>query len=40
MNKNLEVILIDVTEQPIERPKKKQKAYFSGKKNFIQLKSK
>ncbi|MHA1875715.1 MAG: helix-turn-helix domain-containing protein [Promethearchaeota archaeon] len=39
MNKNLEVILIDVTEQPIERPKKKQKAYYSGKKNYIQLKS-
>ena len=39
MNNNLEVILIDVTEQPIERPMKGQKAYFSGKKNIIQLKS-
>jgi hypothetical protein len=39
MNSNLEVILIDVTEQPIERPKKGQKAYYSGKKNGIQLKS-
>jgi len=39
MNSNLEVILIDVTEQPIERPKKGQKAYYSGKKNDIQLKS-
>lgn len=29
---NLETILIDVTEQPIERPKKGQKAYYSGKK--------
>ena len=39
MNSNLEVILIDVTEQPIERPKKGQKAYYSGKKNDIQFKS-
>jgi hypothetical protein len=38
MNSNLEVILIDVTEQPIERPKRGQKAYYSGKKNDIQLK--
>lgn len=38
MNSNLEVVLIDVTEQPIERPKKGQKAYYSGKKNDIQLK--
>ena len=29
---NLSTILIDVTEQPIERPKKKQKEYYSGKK--------
>jgi len=35
MNKDLEVLLIDVTEQPIERPKRKQKAYYSGKKNAI-----
>lgn len=32
---NLETILIDVTEQPIERPQKGQKAYYSGKKNSI-----
>jgi hypothetical protein len=29
----VEVILVDVTEQEIERPKKGQKAYYSGKKN-------
>jgi len=28
----IEVIVVDVTEQPIERPKKKQKQYYSGKK--------
>ena len=32
---NLETILIDVTEQPIERPKRKQRHYYSGKKNVI-----
>lgn len=32
LNSDLEVIVIDVTEQPIERPKKGQKAYYSGKK--------
>lgn len=31
-DKDLEAVIIDVTEQPIERPKKKQKAYYSGKK--------
>lgn len=31
----VEVVLIDVTEQEIERPKKGQKAYYSGKKNVI-----
>lgn len=30
---SVEVVLIDVTEQEIERPKKGQKAYYSGKKN-------
>jgi len=39
LNSDLETIIIDVTEQPIERPKKGQKAYFSGKKNYIRLKS-
>ncbi|GMT48708.1 MAG: hypothetical protein IEMM0008_0247 [bacterium] len=35
MNSDLEMVLIDVTEQPIERPKRRQKAYYSGKKNAI-----
>jgi hypothetical protein len=39
LNSNLDIILIDVTEQPIERPQKGQKSYYSGKKNDIQLKS-
>ena len=30
---SVEVVLIDVTEQEIERPKKGQKQYYSGKKN-------
>jgi len=29
----LEVVLVDVTEQEIERPKKGQREYYSGKKN-------
>ena len=29
---NLETRVVDVTEQPLERPQKGQKAYFSGKK--------
>ena len=32
----IETILIDVSEQPIERPKKHQKLYYSGKKKVIQ----
>lgn len=32
-------LLIDVTEQPIERPKKRQKAYYSGKKKQHTLKT-
>lgn len=32
----IEVILVDSTETPIERPKNKQKKYYSGKKNGIQ----
>jgi len=32
----IEVILVDVTEQEIERPKKGQKQYYSGKKNATQ----
>ena len=36
-NTEIEVIVIDTTETPIQRPKcpKKQKAYYSGKKNDI-----
>lgn len=36
---NLETLVVDVTEQPIERPQKGQKAYFSGKKKDIPSKS-
>jgi hypothetical protein len=32
----VEVILVDVTEQEIERPQKGQKEYYSGKKNATQ----
>lgn len=34
-NTEIEVILVDTTETPIERPKKGQKHYYSGKKNDI-----
>ncbi len=37
LNKELGTIIIDVSEQPIERPVKKQKVYYSGKKKDIQL---
>ena len=32
----LKAVVIDASEQPIERPVKKQKEYYSGKKNAIQ----
>lgn len=32
----IDVIVVDSTETPIERPKNKQKKYYSGKKNDIQ----
>jgi len=32
----VQTAIIDVAEQPIERPLKKQKTYYSGKKNDIQ----
>lgn len=35
LSKDLKGIIVDVSEQPIERPKKKQKSYYSGKKNDI-----
>ena len=28
----VETLIIDATEQPIEKPKRKQKSYYSGKK--------
>jgi hypothetical protein len=31
----IEYVIIDVTESPIQRPKKGQKEYYSGKKNAI-----
>jgi hypothetical protein len=36
--KELQSIAIDVSEQPIERPVKGQKDYYSGKKKSTQLK--
>ncbi|MEH1906852.1 IS5 family transposase [Nostoc sp.] len=38
-NYQLEVVVVDVTESPIERPKKKQKNFYSGKKKQHTLKS-
>ncbi|MDZ8259883.1 IS5 family transposase [Nostoc sp. ChiQUE01b] len=38
-NYQLEVVVVDVTESPIERPKKKQKKFYSGKKKQHTLKS-
>ena len=35
MNRDLETVLIDVTEQPVERPKQRQQDYFSDKKSVI-----
>ncbi|WP_242056457.1 MULTISPECIES: IS5 family transposase [unclassified Nostoc] len=35
----LQVVIVDVTESPIERPKKKQKKFYSGKKKQRTLKS-
>ncbi|WP_226890096.1 IS5 family transposase [Nostoc sp. MG11] len=35
----VEVVVVDVTESPIERPKKKQKKFYSGKKKRHTLKS-
>jgi hypothetical protein len=32
---SIEYVVVDVTESPINRPKKDQKAYYSGKKNDI-----
>ncbi len=35
---HIQILAVDVTEQPIERPIKDQKKYYSGKKNDIQSK--
>jgi hypothetical protein len=35
----IEVVLVDVTESPIERPKKKQKRWYSGKKKKHTIKT-
>ena len=35
LDADTKIIAIDVTEQAIERPKKGQKNYYSGKKNSI-----
>ena len=40
LNSDLDTIVIDVSEQEIERPVKKQKDYYSGKKKNILLKFK
>ena len=34
-NTKIEVVMVDTTETPIERPKKGQRDYYSGKKNDI-----
>jgi len=38
-SEGLQQVVIDVTEQPIERPKRKQKQYYSGKKNRHTIKT-
>ena len=38
LTSELDTILIDVTEQPIERPSKRQRAYYSGKKKCHTIK--
>jgi hypothetical protein len=35
-SETIQYMLVDVTESPIQRPKKGQKEYYSGKKNVIQ----
>ena len=39
LKKYEKTIIVDVTESPIERPKRKQKDYFSGKKGFHTVKT-
>ena len=38
LNSDLDTVVIDVSEQPIEKPKKRQRAYYSGKKKCHTLK--
>lgn len=38
LDKPVDTVIIDATEQPIERPLHRQKAYYSGKKSDIQSK--
>lgn len=38
-NSEIQVIVVDVSEHEIERPKKKQKSYYSGKQGYHTLKS-
>ncbi len=38
-NSEIEVVVVDGLEQEIERPKKKQKSYYSGKQGYHTLKS-
>lgn len=39
IGEKLDVIIVDVTESPIERPKRKQRKYYSGKKKRHTLKT-
>lgn len=39
MEGNLEVVLVDVTESPVERPKRGQKRWYSGKKKRHTIKT-
>jgi hypothetical protein len=38
-DKKLEVIVVDVTESPVERPNRKQRRYYSGKKKHHTIKT-
>jgi hypothetical protein len=37
-SESIQYVVVDVTESPINRPKKDQKEYYSGKKNGTRLK--
>ena len=38
-NEEIETVVVDVSEHEIERPKKKQKKYYSGKQKYHTIKS-